>query len=104
MTLSERFCTVTNTVDGPYRQSVKMTVSKMTVSTVQTVEGTVHHNYCVNPPLNAFLLRKVETRVRILIKTQTFLLSFFLSFPFHYYTNRLFVYITHKLHFELRRK
>jgi hypothetical protein len=41
------------TVDGPYRQNDG--VSEMTVSTVQTVEGTVHRNYCVNLP-SSFLM------------------------------------------------
>ena len=57
-------------------------VSEMTVSTVQSVEGTVYRNYCVNPPSSAFLLWKVETRIRILVKTQTFCYSFSFPFPF----------------------
>jgi len=33
---------------------------------VFTVEGTVHCNYCGDPPSSAFLLRKVDTIIRIL--------------------------------------
>ena len=62
----------------------------MTVLTVQTVKKTVHRNYCVNPP--AFWLWKVETRIRILVKTHTFCSSF--SFPFLFFSllHQSFVY------------
>ena len=70
----------------------------MTVSTVQTVEGTVSRNYCVNLPSSASLLWKVETRVQNL---------FAHLFPFHFLsllhqsfvctniTHATFRYITH---------
>jgi len=79
MTLSEQFCTVIMV-----RWTVRtVRASEMTVSTGQTVKGTVHRNYCVNPPSSAFWLWKVETRIST-HKCYSF------SFPFPYYTNRLF--------------
>ena len=67
----------------------------MTVSTVKTVEGTVHCNFCVNPPSSAFCCEKLSPGFESWSRHK-------LSFSFHYYTT--FTQTVLMQHFEMRRK
>ena len=69
----------------------------MTVSTVQTVEGTVHRSSLCDHHQLLYGYEKLRPELESWSRHGLFatLCYFFLSFSFHFYTNLLFVQMTH---------